>query len=712
MPDRATTQRRVTDTDSDSKSSTTDSANLHHRKRIDSTHKKHPLGHGHKSVKPRMGPRSSSSRQVATLSKKDEETRRHSADLDNVSPKNVTSTAIGKKEAKLGDTEGEVSGTMGSKGEWDDVVDLEGLKLKALEREASVLSLAGLNLQPHKKSGGMRRNRSAAEMAKRRLLLGQEKHTALKKSASHTSVNKAGERSHGRTSVHFDLGHKLDQRRDDDDDGDDDGWTEASGSASPNLSRSGSVAGHSSGRNSARGQSKTNSQAPSVSTSPERTRIESRDWSQDPTESSSRRESDARNGGAAAAAQARHPDATQITTRLLQRVASHSAAPQMSAVSATAHPSSSSLNGRRSRDAKESRSQPTSEGGHSSGTATPYDLPNELISRFKGSGPGTPGESPSPYTNHLQNNRAGGDAAYKSTQSTQSTSTQPPKASFSDAKRAKSMSNLNRPSGKDADDSDSDRPLAPRSRKSSTSAYAAPPQSRTQQKLWLQRASSNIESAAPSTSSLGLNLALNGLGGGSVLDMGDMGGDGNPLARTLVGSIGLGEGPGVRDGRGGDPRVRVVLERGGMAYRAVGRYVDPVVRSLRRLEYIKGSQRGAVRVPAGKYKSSSASVRGTKETRESMGAGSRGLSQSLKDARGGGFLDRSRKSMDAMSLKSGAKSQHSGSFDGRDGQGSLGSERSEVGNEDDELRMLLRGLWESNVERSPRKRRDGEDVDE
>lgn len=664
-----------------------------------------------------MGPRSSSSRQVATLNKKDEgESRRHSADLDTGSPKNIGSgggVVMGKKEKevatnKAGDMEGEVPGTMGSKGEWDDVVDLEGIKQKALEREASVLSLAGLNLQPHKKSGGMRRNRSAADMAKRRLLLGQEKHVALKKSASHTSVNKAGERSHGRTSVHFDLGHKRDQRRDDDDDGDDDGWTEASGSASPNLSRSGSVAGQSSGRNGARGQSKTNSQAPSVSTSPERTRIESRDWSQDPTENSSRRESDARNDGAAAAAQARHPDATQITTRLLQRVASHSAAPQMSAVSATAHPSSSSLNGRRSRDGKESRSQPTSEGGHSSGTATPHDLHNELISRFKGSGPGTPGESPSLYPNHLKNNRTG----HKATQSTQSTSTQPPKASFSGSKRAKSMLNLNRPSGQDASDSDSEgRPLAPRSRKSSTSAYAAPPQSRTQQKLWLQRASSNIESAAPSTSSLGLNLALNGLGAGSVLDV-DISIDGNPLARTLVGSIGLGEGPGVRDGRCGDPRVRVVLERGGMAYRAVGRYVDPVVRSLRRLEYIKGSQRGAVRVPAGKNKSSSASVRGTKETRHSMGAGSRGLSQSLKDARGGGFLDRSRKSMDAMSSKSGAKSQHSGSFDGREEQGSVGSERSEGGNEDDELRMLLRGLWESNVERSPRKRRDGEEIDE
>ena len=42
----------------------------------------------------------------------------------------------------------------------------------------------------------------------------------------------------------------------------------------------------------------------------------------------------------------------------------------------------------------------------------------------------------------------------------------------------------------------------------------------------------------------------------------------------------------------------------------------------------------------------------------------------------------------------------------------MGSEKSEGGNEDDEVRMLLRGLWESNVERSTRKRRDGDEIEE
>lgn len=702
MPDRPhpqPTQRRVTDTDSDSKSSTTDGAHTGHRKRIDSTHKKHPLGH--KAGKPRLGPRSSSSRQVTQTNKdkEEKETRRYSADMDDVSPKNMANIAVfGTKDSQAGkDKEAGGGGsTMGSKSEWDDVVDLDGLKAKALEREASALSLQGLNLaQQRKTTGGMRRNRSAAEMAKRRLLLGhQEKHTVLKKSASHTSVHKAhvGHKDQGaRTSVHFDLGREREKEAEE---GDDDGWTEASGSASPNLSRSGSVAGNGSGRNSARGQSKTNSEAPSMSTSPERSRTESRDWSRDPTASPSRRESHSHNGGAAAAAQARHPDATQITTRLLQRVASHSAAPQMSAVSATALPSTTSSfsNGHGQKDST-GRSQPTSDAGHSSDTATPHDLPSELISRFKGSGPGTPGESPSPYHSHLGTPAVrGGDAKHNKSQSTQQAAQGPSSAALDNSRRAKSMSNLNQKPKED--DSEDERPLNPRSRKSSTAAYAAPPQSRTQQKLWLQRASSNIESAQPS--SLGLNLALNGLGAISVLDADGLGGgDGNALAKMLVGSLGVREGEFGRDGRG-DPRVRVILEKTGMTYRAVGRFVDPVVRSLRRLEVIPGSHRRAKGIPNGKGKKAE-SVRGTKE-RE--GAGGKGLSQSLKDARGGGFLDRSRKSMDAVSGKNGAQAR---SFE-KEGQGSLGSDRTEAGSEEDEVRMLLRGLWESNVERSPRNR--------
>ena len=271
------------------------------------------------------------------------------------------------------------------------------------------------------------------------------------------------------------------------------------------------------------------------------------------------------------------------------------------------------------------------------------------------------------------------------------------------------MSNLNQNHGQRDEDSDSDRPLAPRSRKSSTAAYTEIPPSRTQQKLWLQRASSNIESAQPGTSSLGLNLALNGLGVSSVLDADGLGGgDGNSMARTLVGSIGCRESDyrsGVRDGRGGDPRILNILNRGGMTYRAVGRFIDPVVRSLRRLEYIPGSHRGATRIPLAKSNKAQ-SVRGTKETR--TGAGAAGLSQSLKDARGGGFLDTSRKSMDALSSKSGGQAR---SFE-KDGQGSLGSDRTEGGDEQDEVRMLLRGLWESNVERSPRKCKEVQDVDE
>ncbi len=607
-----------------------------------------------------------------------------------MSPKNTTTGGQKPVGMKLDDGGGvedtgaePSSSAAGSKGAWDDVVDLEEIQKRALERDRSFTSLQGLipTLQQQRKTaGGMRRNRSAAEMAKRRL--NAHAHTALKKSVSHTSVNKQGQgQGQGRTSVHFDLGHQRDDNEDDD------GWTEASGSASPNLSRSGSVAGGNSGRNSRGGTSGQNSKAPSISTSPSANRTESRDWSQRQKPDKEQNRNEAATGQGQPQAQQRHPDATQITTRLLQRVSSQSAAPMTSTVSATATPIMSSLGqlGNQS-----SYSHANSEAGYSSGTATPHDLPAELISRFKGSRPGTPGESPSPFHSHL------GTPSHGHRQSTQS-STQPPKSTLGNNRRAKSMSNLaqeNQPTARD--DSDSDRPLAPRSRKSSTSAYGVD-MSRTQQKLWLQRASSQIDNA--NTSSVGLNLALNGLGTSSI---DERYGDENPFARTLVGSIGFRDGDGQVQ-NSGDPRVRLVLERGGMAYRAVERFMGPVARSLRRLEQIPGSHRGK-RIPK------------TGRTRGSFGAaagaGAKGLSQSLKERSGwaGGGAKVGADSNSSGSGRKGVDTQRNRNAGGErrsyEGKGSLGSVHSVDGGHD-ELAAILRGLWESTEERqSPRRRRE------
>jgi hypothetical protein len=88
-----------------------------------------------------------------------------------------------------------------------------------------------------------------------------------------------------------------------------------------------------------------------------------------------------------------------------------------------------------------------------------------------------------------------------------------PKPDLDSARRAKSMGNLQRHQEHLHNSSDSDeRPLAPRSRKSSkgNNAYNPAQQSRTQQKLWLQRASSNIEpqQMAPGAAINGLGLSL------------------------------------------------------------------------------------------------------------------------------------------------------------------------------------------------------------
>ncbi|KFY60013.1 hypothetical protein V496_05460, partial [Pseudogymnoascus sp. VKM F-4515 (FW-2607)] len=330
----------------------------------------------------------------------------------------------------------------------------------------------------------LRRNKSHGEVKKAKVA------TAMKRSASHTSIS-----HQSKSSVHFDLAATTNG------DDHDDGWTEASGSASPSLSRANSVAGASSGRNSARPPaSAANSIPPSMAASPAKTRIDARDWSQhDRTHSA--------------------PDAHQITSRLLQRAPSHGAAPKMSTVSATAMAPGTSA---------------TSDLAPSSGSATPHtdSHKSELISRFKGSGSGTPGDTSPFLQSHHPTSTKKADAPNGTADQ------EADAAAFAlNSRRAKSMSNLKARAIEPDDSSSDDRALAPRSRKSSTH-YIPPQQSRTQQKLWLQRASSNIEPAqlAPAGT---LGLGLGGLPVGMGMGMG-MGMGLNAHASPLVGSIGSG----------------------------------------------------------------------------------------------------------------------------------------------------------------------------
>jgi hypothetical protein len=402
-----------------------------------------------------------------------------------------------------------------------------------------------------------------------------------------------------KTTVHFDLGN----------DGQDDGWTEASGSASPELSRAGSVGGHSSGRSSGNKPASANNSQPHSPTT-----LKTREWTPN-------RQND------------NHPtlDAHQITSRLLQRTPSLNAPPKMSSISVTAT----------------ARNQSPEPFGRSSSTlnGTPRNThEDELSSRFvnANSASGTPG-STSPFLSQT------------------SSDPKPDPADLDSTHRAKSMGNLN--SRTTSDDSD-ERPLAPRSRKSSkgTHTYIPPQQSRTQQKLWLQRASSNIE-----PQQMAPGAAINGLGLGI----------GMPGIRPGAPLVGAGD-----DGR--DPRIRLQLERTGLEYLVVRRYQDPVGRALKRLDKLPGANKHR-RIPSQRHLDRNGA------TADSTSQRSLGLSQSLRETR---RVNRDGARENGAVSASGARS----SYEPVVVHGSVESERS--AETEDGVSAILRSMWQKNLDLS------------
>jgi len=389
-------------------------------------------------------------------------------------------------------------------------------------------------------------------------------------------------------------------------DGQDDGWTEASGSASPELSRGGSVGGHSSGRSSGNKPASANNSQPHSPTA-----SKTREWTPN-------RQNDSQST----------LDAHQITSRLLQRTPSLNAPPKMSSISVTAT----------------ARAESPEPFGRSSSTlnGTPRNArKDELSSRFVNAS-GTPG-STSPFLPQT------------------SSDPKPDPADLDPTRRAKSMGNLN--SRTTSDDSD-ERPLAPRSRKSSsgTHAYIPPQQSRTQQKLWLQRASSNIE-----PQQMAPGAAINGLGLGI----------GMPGIRPGAPLVGAGD-----DGR--DPRIRLQLERTGLEYLVVRRYQDPVGRALKRLDKLPGANKHR-RIPSQRHLDRSGAAA------ESTSQRSLGLSQSLRETRRGN-RDGAREN-GAVSA-SGARS----SYEPVVAHGSVESERS--AETEDGVSAILRSMWQKSLDLS------------
>ncbi|PMD35616.1 hypothetical protein L207DRAFT_378066, partial [Hyaloscypha variabilis F] len=451
------------------------------------------------------------------------------------------------------------------------------------------------------------RNSSASSLKK------NNSHTNLKRNRSLADVPKRPKSSHGPdkrpASVHFQIGEQ-DQ---DDEDGEEE-WEEAS-SASPALSRSATRSAASSNHSSAK-PSANNSQPQSPPQSPP------------PIEQLS-------NGGTEKQS-ARHPpaDAKVITERLLQRSNSqHTTTTKMSLATATPD--------RHSPDSLEKSQNSTLNGTTFNGTPKTGSSNNEVVSRFVG-GSGTPSEA-SPF---LQNRKP-----------STSTADDSPHKKNEEVKRAQSMGNLARHNSSADDDSES--ALLPRSRKSSQShAYVPPQQSRTQQKLWLQRASSNIEpqQMAPG---LAINGVHSGLGAG--------------VGTSLVGA--------GYDGR--DPRIKQQLERTGLEYLVVRRHQDPVGQALKRLSVLPGVERNR-RIPP----SSSSQANKKGDTGEGSGSvGRYGLSQSLKEGRA------NRNGKDRVT--NGARSSYEGHEGSQDERGLSGR-----ANDDEGVGAILRSLWEKSFDLS------------
>jgi hypothetical protein len=412
----------------------------------------------------------------------------------------------------------------------------------------------------------------------------------LKRNRSSADVPKRPKSSQGQvkrpTSVHFEIG-------DQDQDETDAGWEEASSSASPALSRA-----VSSGQSSAK-PSASNSQP------------------QSPPEPPSTKNYTATANGSCEKPVARHTaDAKVITERLLQRTQSHNTT-KMSL--ATATPTSSS----------HPPDSPEKDHGSTLNGTPKIGSNNEVVSRFVG-GSGTPSEN-SPF---LQNRKLEG---------------QQPKNIIEEVKRAHSMGNLQR-RGEDGEDGE-ESALAPRSRKSSTTnSYVPPQQSRTQQKLWLQRASSNIE-----PQQMASGVAINGL----------MGLHGGLSGTSLVGA--------GYDGK--DPRIKLQLERTGLEYLVVRRHQDPVGLAMKRLSHMPGAEKNR-RIPPQMSK--------LNDGTGGANAGRYGLSQSLKE-------NRSRGKGKTLAAN-GARSSYEGQSGSQDDAG-----LSDRANEDG-VGAILRSMWDKNFD--------------
>jgi hypothetical protein len=392
------------------------------------------------------------------------------------------------------------------------------------------------------------------------------------------------------TGVHFDVA-------DDEEEGPDDGWTEESASQSPTTTRSNTrsnsvimdphrMAQSETGTVDEVSQTDATSQRPQAPHANTHAHIL-------PDRSINARQTN----GASAHHHSRPPDADMITSRLLQRNSHYNAPPQMSTTTATVVSNHSNIR----------------ESSQSAGS-TLVDTPGrDLVSRFidgEGSA-GTPNNS-SFLPSH--NSPQGGGSE------------------MDRIKRNKSMPNV----------AGTETPIKTPSRRSGTSTPTDLPVSRTQQKLMLQRASSNIEPQKL------IPVILPRTGGPTFLN--------SSMTYSANGEGRL------------DPRLQQQFNHVALEYNVVRRYRNPIADALLRIEQIPGTPRKS-RVPRAGVTNGSASVHG---------------SSSLSTS----FNDETERRRSRVSYEN-RRGSHDDDVEGRQ---SFDSDHSRVRNEAEEI---CRRLWES-----------------
>jgi len=524
-------------------------------------------------------------------------------------------------------------------------------QLSAHRRTGSDVKLSrdssSTNLKKNASHTSLARNRSHVDVTKR-----SKSSTQLKRSFSGSGVDKT---RLGKNQVHFDLGNE------DQDDTQDDDWVDASTSASPFLSRRGSQSS----------SKQANSRGDSGPTSPRMQR--------DDTASGI---DAARAGGAAATAADKETlqHKEYLTSRLLKRTPSHGAPPQMSGETASARATvprrtspepglsrestgllsgtpemiSHALHGSSGKDAMTSRFVTNSQGSGLTTEGSFYVPPAHAGGREDD-------ENDDPAHHRRRSLGAPGQAntVSRSAPTYQDTTANDTSAASDDEGKAF------------ANPSSDDRRST---RRTGANHYSAAPAelSRTQQKLNLERASSNIEPNQRDSR--------------------------GPAAGALIGGAGY-------DSR--DPRVTKILERTGQEYLVVRRYQNPVARSLARLARLPGAEKGR-RIP--NTANGSTPSRGGHAKRASEYDGGRfGLNQNFRerDTReihsSGGGASSARPTTPKRtftSIRSNGAGSSTETEAGSARMHGLSGSSLVDGEDDDGTVALLRNLWEKNMDLS------------